>query len=202
VLKSVSKFEKAPLNQELFDKAYGKDKVKSEEEFRQKVQEELKSAFERNSDYKFRMDAREYFLSKFDRKLPEAFLKRWLLHTNEGKVTQEQIDKDFEHFTQDLKWQLIKGKITRDQQIKIEEEELLAHVREAIRQQFVQYYGIGEIPEDLLDKYAKEGLGREEDRNRYIESLNENKVFDFLKKTVKLDTNEITLENFNKLFEK
>ncbi|HEX2395937.1 MAG TPA: trigger factor, partial [Bacteroidales bacterium] len=70
------------------------------------------------------------------------------------------------------------------------------------RQQFIQYYGIGEVPADLLDKYAKESMGREEERNRYSESLNENKVFELIKKNVKLDAKEVTLEDFNKLFEK
>jgi len=199
---SVSRFEKAAVNQELFDKAYGKDTVKSEEEFRNKISEELRIAFERNSDYRLRMDARKYLLDKFSKNLPDAFLKRWLMHSNEGKVTLEQIEKDYEHFTEDLRWQLIKGKITRDNELKISEEELLIHIREAIRQQFIQYYGIGEVPADLLDKYAKESLGKEEDRNRYSESLNENKVFDLIKNNVKLDTKEITLEEFNKLFDK
>jgi trigger factor len=202
IVKSISRFEKAPVDQELFDKAYGKDAVKSEEEFKTKVEEELKAAFERNSDYKFRMDAREYYLGKFKHNLPVDFLKRWLLYSNQGKVTTEQIEKDFDHFSEDLKWQLIKGKATRDHELNFNEEELLVHVKEAIRQQFVQYYGIGEVPADLLEKYAKESLTREEDRNRHTESLNENKVFEFIKKTVKLDTKEITLEKFNKLFEK
>jgi len=202
ILKSVSRFEKAEVNQELFDKAYGKDNVKSEEEFRQKISEELKTAFERNSDYKFRMDARDYFLGQYKQKLPEQFLKRWLMHSNEGKLSMEQIDKEFEHFTGDLKWQLIKGKITKENELRINEEELLNHIKDAIRQQFIQYYGIGDVPADMLEKYAKESLGREEDRNRYVESLNENKVFDFMKKSVKLDTKEVTLEKFNKLFEK
>jgi trigger factor len=201
-LKTVSRFDKAEVNQDLFDKVYGKDNVKSEEEFKAKVEEELKSAFERNSDYKLRLDAREYYLEKFKKDLPGEFLKRWLMHTNEGKVTQEQIDKDFDHFKTDLKWQLIKGKVTRDNDLKINEEELLAHAKEAIRQQFIQYYGIGEVPGDMLEKYAQESLKREEERNRYMESLNENKVYEFIQKTVKLDTKEITLEKFNKLFEK
>jgi trigger factor len=201
-LKSVSKFEKAAIDQELFDKVYGKDAVKSTEEFHKKVDEELKTAFERNSDYKFKLEAREYFLNKFKQNLPGDFLKRWLMHSNEGKVTMDQIEKDFDNFTTDLKWQLIKGKTTRENDLKNSEEELLAHVKEAIRQQFVQYYGIAEVPADLLDKYATESLNREEDRNRYAESLNENKVYEFIRKTVKLDSKEVTLEKFNKLLEK
>jgi trigger factor len=201
-LKSVSRFEKAEVNPELFDKVYGKDAVKTEEEFMARVDEELRSAFERNSDYKFRLDAKDFYLEKFKQELPGEFLKRWLLHTNDGKVTMDQIEKDFDHFKTDLKWQLIKGKVTRDSELKINEEELLAHASEVIRQQFVQYYGIGEVPAEMLEKYAKESLNREEDRNRYIESLNENKVYEFIQKTVKLDSKEITLEKFNKLFEK
>jgi trigger factor len=201
-LKSVSRFEKAEVNQDLFDKVYGKDIVKSEEEFKTKVEEELKSTFERNSDYKFKLDAKDFYLGKFQQDMPGEFLKRWLMHTNDGKITLDQIEKDFDHFKTDLKWQLIKGKVTRDNELKINEEELLAHVTEAMRQQFMQYYGIADVPAEMLEKYAKESLAREEERHRYVESLNENKVYEFIQKTVKLDTKEITLEKFNKLFEK
>ncbi len=201
-VKSVSSFVKAVIDQELFDKVYGKDVVKTEEEFKARVDEELKVTFERSSDYKFRLDSREYYLERFKQELPGEFLKRWLLHTNEGKVTVDQIEKDFDHFKSDLKWQLIKGKLTRDNELKINEEELLVHATEVIRQQFVQYYGIAEVPSDMLEKYARESLSREEERNRYAESLNESKVYEFIKKTVKLDNKEITLEKFNKLFEK
>jgi trigger factor len=201
-VKSVSRFEKPAVDQELFDKVYGKDSIKTEEEFKTKVDEELKTTFERSSDYKFRLDVRDYYLEKFKQELPAEFLKRWLLHANEGKVTLEQIEKDFDHFKSDLKWQLIKGKLTRDNELKINEEELLIHATEVIRQQFVQYYGIAEVPAEMLEKYARESLSREEERNRYVESLNENKVYEFIKKTVRLDNKEITLEKFNKLFEK
>jgi trigger factor len=201
-IKSVSRFEKAEINQELFDKAYGPDQVKSLEEFNAKISEELKAAFERNSDYKFRIDAKEYYLGKFKQKLPAGFLKRWLVYTNQGKMTMEQIEKDFDAFVTDLKWQLIKGKAARENEMKIKEEELIAHTKDIFRQQFVQYYGIADVPDDTLEKYARESLGREEERNRYMESLMENKVFEFMQKTVKLDTKEVTLQEFNKMFEK
>jgi trigger factor len=201
-LKSLSRFEKAEINQELFDKVYGKDAVTSEDEFKVKVESELKLAFERNGDYKFKLDAKDFYLGKFKKELPGEFLKRWLLQRNQGKVTAEQIDQDFDHFKNDLKWQLIKGKIIKDNDLKFTEEELMVHVTEAIRQQFIQYYGIAEVPADMLEKYAKESLSHEEDRNKYAESLHENKVYEFIRKTVKLDTKDVTLEKFNKLFEK
>jgi trigger factor len=201
-VKSVSRFEKAAIDQELFDKVYGPGQVKSLEEFNEKITSELKAAFERNSDYKFRVDAKDYYLGKFTHDLPAAFLKRWLVYTNQGKMTMEQVEKDFDAFTKDLKWQLIKGRVARDNEFKINEEELVVHVKEIFRQQFVQYYGIADVPAETLEKYARESLGREEERNRYIESLMENKVFEFMQKTVKLDTKEVTLEKFNKMFEK
>jgi trigger factor len=201
-IKSVSRFDKAEINQELFNKVYGPDQVKSLEEFDAKITEELKAAFERNSNYKFRIDAKEYYLGKFKQDLPVAFLKRWLVYTNKGKMTMEQIEKDFDAFVTDLKWQLIKGKVARENEIKIKEEELIAHTKDVFRQQFIQYYGIADVPDDSLEKYARESLGREEERNRYMESLMENKVFEFMQKTVKLDTKEVTLQEFNKMFEK
>ncbi len=201
-IKSVSRFEKAEINQELFDKVYGPDQVKSLGEFNARISEELKAAFERNSNYKFRIDAKEYYLGKFKKDLPAAFLKRWLVYTNQGKMTMEQIEKDFDAFVTDLKWQLIKGKVARENEMKIKEEELIAHTKDVFRQQFIQYYGIADVPDDTLEKYSIESLGREEERNRYMESLMENKVFEFMQKTVKLDTKEITLQEFNKMFEK
>ena len=54
------------------------------------------------------------------------------------------------HFVTDLKWQLIKGKITRENEMKINEEELIAHTKDIFRQQFIQYYGIADVPEESL----------------------------------------------------
>jgi trigger factor len=202
IIKSVSKFEKAEINQDLFDKLYGKDTVKTEEEFNHKVEEELKSAFKQNSDYKFRLDAKNFYLSKFIQDLPVEFLKRWLMHTGEDKINREQIDKDFEHFATNLKWQLIKGKVIRENELKPTEDELLAYAMNVLRQQFVQYYGITEVPVPTLEKYARESLSKEEERNKYSEGLLEDKVFEFIQKTGKLDTKEVTLDKFNKMFEK
>jgi trigger factor len=200
VILSVSQYVKPEINQELFDKVYGPGKVNSLEEFDTRIEEELKAAFDRNSQYKFKRDAREYFVNKFTQDLPNEFLKRWLLHSNSDKLTPEQVDKDFDHFMADLKWQLIKGKIVRDQEMEIREEELQAHVMESLRQQFIQYYGIADVPAETLEKYTRESLSREEERNRYSESLMENKVYEFMQKTVKLNTKEVTLEEFNQLF--
>jgi trigger factor len=201
-IKSVSVFEKPEINQELFDKIYGKDVVKSTEEFDQRVDKELTASMERESEYKFHLDVKDYYLKKFRRDLPAGFLKRWLLKVNEGKLTHEQLDKDFEQFTDDLKWQLIKSRITRENDIKITEEELRAFIGIHIRMQFMQYYGIADVPEETLASYVEESLKNKSEIRRYSEKLIENKVFDLVKKNVKLDEKETTLEKFNKMLAK
>jgi trigger factor len=202
ILKSVSKFEKPEVNQELFDKLYGKETVKSEDEFKQKVDEELKAVFENSSDIKFRIDTKNFYMQKFKQKLPVEFLKRWLLLSNDGKITKDIVEKEYEKFETDLKWQLIKSKIIHENDLKITEQELLEHVKEVMKQQFVQYYGIAEVPSDLIEKYARESLTRPEEHNKYAQNLYESKVFEFIRKVIKLDSKELTLEKFNKLIEK
>jgi trigger factor len=155
-IKDISTFEKAEVNQDFYDRIYGKDNVKSEDEFRNKLDEDIKANLSRDSEYKFRLDVRNYFLGKFKKDLPEEFLKRWLLAINKDKYTEEQISKDFDHFKEDLKWQLIKNKIIKEGNIKVSEEEILQHVKQYARMQFIQYYGITNVSEEDLNKYANE----------------------------------------------
>jgi trigger factor len=197
---AISKFQKAELNQELFDKIYGEGTVTSEEEFKAKVQEEVKANLNRESDYKFRVDAKEAILKKVNFTLPVDFLKRWVFSSNEGKFTQEQIEQDFPKFEQDLKWQLIQNKVIKDHDLKISDEELLEFAKAQTKLQFEQY-GLFNVPEEHLVNYAQESLKREEDRRKLFERKYEDKVLDFVRETAKVETKEITSEEFDKLFE-
>jgi trigger factor len=201
-IKSISVFEKPEINQEFFDKLYGKDVIKTEEEYNLKVDSDLTASFERESEYKFTLDTRDYYIKKIRKNLPAEFLKRWLLRVNEGKFTKEQLEKDFDQFTEDLKWQLVKSKISRENDIKITEQELRTFINFNLRIQFIQYYGISNVPEETLNKYVEEAMKSSSELRRYSEKLIENKVFDFVKKNVKLDEKETTLEKFNKMLEK
>ena len=197
---AISKFQKAELNQELFDKIYGEGTVTSEEAFKAKVQDEVKANLNRESDYKFRVDAKEAILKKVNFALPVEFLKRWVFSSNEGKFTQEQIEQDFPKFEQDLKWQLIQNKVIKDHDLKISDEELLEFAKAQTKLQFEQY-GLFNVPEEHLVNYAQESLKREEDRRKLFERKYEDKVLDFVRETAKVETKDITSEEFEKLFE-
>ena len=198
----ITEFVYAELNQELFNQIYGEGVVNSEEEFRNKVKEELQGTLAMESDYKFQLDARQKLSEKFDMKLPEAFLTRWVKATNRGneKLTEEQIEQELPKFYSDLKWQLIKNKLIEQNEIKIEQADVLDNAKKAARIQFMQY-GLNSIPEDYLESYAVDMLNKDEQRRQYAEGAMNDKVLAFIKETVKLDEKELNRDEFNKLFE-
>ncbi len=199
-IKEISKFQKAEINQEMFDKLYGKDEVKSMEEFEVKITEELKTGLSRDAEYRFTIDAKKFVLKKFKFDLPVEFLKRWLLLVNEDKFTAEQISEDFPKFEDDLKWQLIRDKIVKEQEIKVEPEEVKESAKEMALMQF-QQYGMMDVPEENLESYAAEMLKNEEEQRRNIERILETKVMAYIRENIKLDNKQITIDKFNKLFE-
>jgi trigger factor len=202
VIKSVSRFEKAEVGQDFYDKLFGKDLVKTEDEFKIRIDEIIRSELSRDSEYKLRLDIREYYTARFKKNLPEGFLKRWLFEVNKKKYSKEQIEKDFDHFLGDLKWQLIKDKIGKNNNLKVTDEELLDYAKGFARMQFSQYYGISDFPDDQLTSYAGELLKKDEERRKLAERKFEEKIIDYIRTTAKVDHKEISSEKFNKLLEK
>ena len=145
------------------------------------------------------LDIKKLALEKTEFALPEEFLKKWLLKVNE-KTTEEQIEKEFDNFRKDLKWQLIRNKVARDNEIKITEEELQAEAENITRYQF-QQYGLFYATDEQIHNYAHEMLKREEDAKRIAEKILEEKAIEKLKEMVKLENKKVTVEEFNKLFE-
>jgi trigger factor len=195
----ISRFHPAEINQELFDRIYGEGAVSSEEDFKKKIDEEITANLKHESDYKLSLDVKKLAADKTDFTLPEDFLKRWLLKVNE-KTTVEQIEKEFGTFKNDLKWQLIRNKVARMNEVKITEEELQKEAENITRYQFRQY-GLFYATEEQVSNYAKETLKREEDAKRIADKILEEKVIELLKGMVRLETKKVSIEEFNKLFE-
>ena len=198
-LNDISRFYPAELGKELYDKIFGEGVMTSDEEFMKKIEEEIAVNLRRESDFKLMMDIKALAMEKTDFQLPEDFLKKWLLRVNE-KTTEEQIEKEFDNFRKDLKWQLIRNKVARDNEVKITEEELQKEAESITRYQF-QQYGLFYATDEQIANYAKETLKREEDAKRIADKILEEKVLVFMKDMVKLENKDITVEEFNKLFE-
>lgn len=194
----VKEFKNAEINQELFNKVFGEGVVNSEEEFNQKVDEAIENQFKNESDNRLRKDVREKLIEKTAIELPKEFLVRWLVTINEGKFTTEQVEKDYIHFESDLKWQLIRDYIAREQDVKVDAEDLKRFAKIYVHYQMASY-GMGELPDNFIEGYAEEMLKKEEQRNKIAEAVVEEKVFEWIKESVKLDEKKVDREEFEKL---
>ena len=201
IISEINRYVEAEVNQALFDKIYGEGNVKSVEEFRARVKEDLAKQFRAHSEYRLTVDARDKMLKKNeDVVLPEAFLKRWMLATNK-ELTQEAVDKDFNSYRDEFKWQLIKGDMIKENNIKVEDEDMKAVGREVAAAQ-LQQYGLYGLSDEQLDGFAVRLLENEKQRASLYDRALENKIFSVIKEGVKLEEQEISMEDFGKLFEK
>ena len=198
-INEISRFYPAEPGKELYDRIFGEGVVNSEEEFMKKIEDEITINLKRESDFKLMMDIKAMAMEKTDLQLPEEFLKKWLLRVND-KTTAEQIDKEFDNFRKDLKWQLIRNKVARDNEVKISEEELQKEAENITRYQF-QQYGLFYATDEQIANYAKETLKRDEDAKRIADKILDEKVILLLGEMVKLENKSVTVEEFNKLFE-
>ncbi len=203
-VKEITEYVDPELTQELYDQIFGPGNVTNEEEFTAKIKEDLENTLNMESDYRFSLDAREKLMGKVDMDLPEEFLKRWIKASNQNdgqqKFTDEQIEKEMPKFLENLKWQIIRNQILKDNELKVEQEDLLHYAKKSAKLQFMQY-GLNNIPEEHLEKYAMDMLQNEEQQRNISEGAVEEKVMDFVKEAVKLETKEVDREEFNKLFD-
>ena len=196
----ISRYVPAELNQEFFDRMFGKDVVKSEEEFRGKVKEQLAKQFEADSDYKFLLDLRAYAEKKVGEvEFPNEMLKRIMIANNKDKDASF-VEENFENSIRELKWHLIKEQLAEANNVKVEDKDIKATALEAARFQFAQY-GMANLPDEYLEQYAQQMLKDQNQVNGLVERAIDKKLTDVLKKVVKLNRIAISQEDFGKLFE-
>lgn len=199
-IEGVTRYHESEINQELFDKVYGEGVVNSEEDFRAKIKENIQENLVQDSNYKLGTDVREMLIKKYDDlTFPDAFLKRWLLATNKN-ISEEKIEEDFSGMIAELKWQLIKDKIGKTNDIKVENEDIEGYAKNIAKAQFAQYGMIG-LDDEMLMNYAKDMLKKEDTVKSIFEKVYESKVVEIVKNNIKLDVKELTIEEFNKMFE-
>lgn len=194
----IQRYKKHPVDQELFDSLFGKDTVKSEKEFREKIAEGLKEQLAVDADYKFILDVRAYCEKKVGKlEFPDALLKRIMLNNNKDKG-EEFVEKNYEQSIKELTWHLIKEQLVADNQIKVNDEDVLNAAKETARVQFAQY-GMNNVPDEYVENYAKEILKKRENVDGLVDRAVDIKLTDALKKVVKLNEKEISLDDFNKM---
>ncbi len=199
-IQEITRYKEAEVDQELFDKVFEPGTVSTEEEFRQKVRENIALQYGPDSDYKFLVDARESLIKKLGKvEFPDAFLKRWLVASNEER-TPESVEADYPKIIEDLEFHLIKEELVKGNDLKVGEGDLMEQARKAVRAQFAQY-GIPNVPDDILENYAKDMLKKEETVRNLFDRIMEEKLTGWLKESVTLEPKEVTVDEFRKLFE-
>lgn len=194
----IQRYKKHPVDQELFDQMFGKDTVKDEKAFREKIAEGLKAQLAVDADYKFILDVRAYCEKKVGRlQFPDALLKRIMLNNNKDKG-EEFVEKNYEQSVKELTWHLIKEQLVAANQIKVDDADVLNAAKETARVQFAQY-GMNNVPDEYVENYAKEILKKRENVDGLVDRAVDIKLTAALKKVVKLNEKEISLDDFNKM---
>ena len=195
---NVKTFVPAEENQETYDKIFGEGVVNTAEEFEAKVTERIQNSYNQESDYKLSQDIQAYLVKKADVKLPEAFLKRWLYENNKEKFTMEQVEKDFDAFLKDFRWQLVRESLMKKFDLKIDDKDMLDAAKGFAAYQYAMY-GMPNVPEQLLSEAAVELLKDERRHRNLVESVESEKVISAVKEVITISNRKITEEKFRAL---
>jgi trigger factor len=194
----IRRMHQAELNQELFDKVYGVGTVSSVDEFKAKVKEELEKNFAGDSYNFFHREARITLISKLHIDLPSAFLKRWIMATSEKPIDAHELEHEFDHYADDLKWQLIESKIMRERGLKIERADIVENTKENLRELYVRY-NLPMLDDESLTKHAESILAKKEEVQNAIQKTTTRKVITCVKENANVQYAEVT---FDELMEK
>lgn len=197
-INEIKRIDPAELNQEFFDKLFGAGKVNSESEFQEKVKADLVNMFAFDSDRLFFKEATEQMIDKISVELPDEFLKRWIVTSNENPVTFEQVEAEYDNYSKGLKWQLIENKIIKDNDLKVGNEEALEYTKGYIVSQYTRY-GIQAPDDEALMQSAVRILQKQDEAKRIYDELYNRKVMTFLKETVKLNQKDVAYDDFVKM---
>ena len=189
--------ELAEMNQEFFDKLFGKDAVTSEEELKTRLKEEAAKQFSQQADQRLLNDVTEHLVesTKFD--LPQTFLEKWMQTAGENPLTEEQAKEEFTKSEKALRYQLIEGKLLKENDIKVQFEDLKSHTTEMVKMQMAQFGQTNPSDEELEGIVARV-LSNQDEARKLSEQLVSQKLLEFYKDNVNLKVKELNYEEFIK----
>jgi len=185
----------ADLDQDLFDKLFGKDKIKSVTELRLKLKEDAEKNFVNQSDQKLLNDVTEYLIDTTKFNLPETFLKKWMQKTGENKLTKEEAEEEYKKSEKGLRYQLIESKIIEKNGIKIDLDQIKDFSKEMIKNQMKQY-GQLNPDEKELESISKRIISNKDEVKRISDQLLSQKLIALFKSELKFKTNKVSYEKF------
>jgi trigger factor len=199
---TISRTEPAELNQELFDRVFGKDAVKTDEEFITKIKDTISENYKRESDHFFEHHIEDYYVENTEINLPDNFLKAWLKTSSRGEVTDDVLEKEFDQYKRGLKWDLVKNRIAEDNKIAVDAEEVRTKAKELIIAQFGGQ-AFAEQISDRLDGIADNYLQNENGQNfmKLYNQLRAEKILKHIREKITVEEKKVTVDEFKKIVE-
>ena len=192
-------FKEAEINQDLFDKLFGEGQVKSDEEFRQKICDRVTSSMENLSDAQFKTDVRNILTKKLENlPFPETFLKRFMKEEAIEKEPEEKLENEFLKMLDEWKWHVIKNKIIESKNIEVTQNEITQMARIIVWRHLLQQK-TQDMSQESFDNTMNALMEDEKTMRHIVFQIEENKVFETLKSSVKLSRQEVSFEDFEKL---
>ena len=195
---SVADKDKTSMTENLKKYYEEKKEEKSDEDIAKEASDRLESQYKNEAEWRLSKDIRDYFVGKADVKLPEEFLKRWLLVANAGKITKEDVDKEFDGFLADFKWQLVRGYLMKKFELKIEENDIREAAKAFVTYQYAMY-GLGNVPEEMINEAVVNVLHDQKQVERMVEQVEDSKVMAKIKEIITVKATKITSEKFRAL---
>lgn len=195
----ITRFVPGDLNEELFQQVFPGSDIKTEDDFRKKVREGIESRYQKDSDFRFLIDVRNYLTKKVGKlEFPDEKLKKIML--NNAKGDEQKVEENYDKSIEELTWHLIKEKLVEQTGVKVDDKDVVEMAKDVTRMQFAQY-GMMNIPDEYLEGSVKEMMKKRETVDNLIDRCIEVKLGTALKDIVTLKEKKVTPEEFNKLFE-
>lgn len=200
-IEKIQRLKPAEFNEEFFKKMYPDGSVTTLDQLKEKIKEDFRNYFEKESERKLKNDMVLELLKTTKIELPDDFLKRWLTTVGENKPTKDQVEQEYPNYRDGLKWQLIENKIIRENEIKVTEEELKDGVRAQLRQQFAAY-GIQQADDDMMEDMVKKFMERQDEVRKVNDQLYDDKVMAYFKEQATLTEKKVDSEKFYEMLAK
>lgn len=195
----ITRFVPGDLNEELFQQVFPGSDIKTEDDFRKRVREGIESRYQKDSDFRFLIDVRNYLTKKIGKlEFPDEKLKKIML--NNAKGDEQKVEENYDKSIEELTWHLIKEKLVEQTGVKVDDKDVVEMAKDVTRMQFAQY-GMMNIPDEYLEGSVKEMMKKRETVDNLIDRCIEVKLGTALKDIVTLKEKKVTPEEFNKLFE-
>lgn len=197
VVDEIYELKDAELNQDLFDKIYGKDEIKSEEELRARVKSELDDFFKQNSEAVFVNKILEQIYKEDFLVIPETFLTKWVMYSNPEITEEDKAKQIIENERAFLKTQMVENKLRTAHNIQYDFEEVLSHAKLSFRNQLMSH-GVHHISDEELHRYVLEMLRDREQMRRYSSEVLLIKIRSVVLEKASKTEKEISYDEFMK----